>query len=268
MSIVALSDALDGGAFGGKAVQLAAALRAGLPVPGGFALSCQAVEAVASGDVELLGTLAGECTLDRPHAVRSSAVGEDSEAASFAGAHLTVLGACGLAAIAVAVRQVHASGVDPSTRVYREQLGLDDASPMAVVVQQLVDADVAGVLFTRNPVTGAAERVIEASWGLGEAVVSGAVTPDHYVLDESGVLQQMVPGEKDVALRRTEHGTVEVAVPAHLVSTPCLGAPELAGLNQLALACDTVFGSSEHDIEFAFRAGKLFLLQRRAITGG
>lgn len=267
MSLVALADATDPAAYGGKAVQLGAALRAGLPVPGGFALSCAVVEAVASGAVEVLSPLEGTCTEDRPHAVRSSAIGEDSEAASFAGTHLTVLGVCGLADLAQAVRQVHASGADSGARAYRARLALDDVAAMAVVVQELVDADVAGVLFTRNPVTGASERVIEASWGLGEAVVSGLVTPDHYVLDETGRLRDQALGEKDVAIRRTREGTVEVAVPDHLVTAPCLGATELAKLSDLANACDDVFGSSEHDIEFAFRAGTLYLLQRRAITG-
>jgi pyruvate,water dikinase len=268
VSVVPLAEATDPGAYGGKAVQLGAALRAGLAVPGGFALSCGAVDAVASGDVDVLAPLTDVCTHDRPHAVRSSAVGEDSEAASFAGAHLTVLGVCGVAAVAQAVRQVHASGFDARARVYRERLGLDTRAQMAVVVQELIDADAAGVLFTRNPVTGAAERVIEASWGLGEAVVSGLVTPDHFVLDRAGRLQHLVVGEKDVAIRQDGQGTVEVTVPEHLVATPCLGAAELAALDGLATTCDVVFGSAEHDIEFAFRSGTVFLLQRRAITGG
>lgn len=268
MSVVALADAIDPTAYGGKAVQLGAALRAGLPVPSGFALSWDAVDAVVSGAADVLAPLAQACLEDRPHAVRSSAVGEDSQAASFAGAHLTVLAAYGLDAVAEAVRQIHASGLAPVARAYRTQLGLDDTNLMAVVVQDLIDADAAGVLFTRNPVTGATELVIEASWGLGEAVVAGLVTPDRYVLDPAGRLQDMVPGEKDVAIRRTGPRTSEVAVPDHLIAAPCLGAAELEALHDLARVCDMVFGSTEHDIEFAFRDGTVFLLQRRAITRG
>lgn len=268
MSVVALADATDPGAYGGKAVQLGCAVRAGLPVPAGFALSYDDVEAVASGEVELLAPLADALTGDRPHAVRSSAVGEDSEDASFAGAHLTVLGVCGAAAVVEAVRQVRASVVGSGARAYRDRLGLDDVALMGVVVQRLVDAEVAGVLFTRNPITGAAQHVIEASWGLGEAVVSGLVTPDHYVLDQRGQLLELVPGEKDLAIRRTAEGTVEVPVPDHLIAAPCLLPSDLALLHGLASACDEVFGSCGHDIEFAFRSGTLFLLQRRAITGG
>ena len=268
MSIVALADATDPGAYGGKAVELCRALRAGLPVPDGFALSCSVVEAVASGDVGVLAPLTHVCTPDRPQAVRSSAVGEDSEAASFAGTHLTVLGVCGATGLGEAVRRVHASGVDAGARAYRTRLGLPQAPRMAVVVQELVDPDVAGVLFTRNPVTGAAELVVEASWGLGEAVVSGLVTPDHYVLDPAGELRDVTLGDKDVAVRRTGDRVEEVAVEPHLVGAPCLNSGQLAALHHLAETCDAAFGSTGHDIEFAFRHGELFLLQRRAITGG
>ena len=266
MRVVALKEATDPGEYGGKAVQLGTALRAGLPVPDGFALSCHTVEAVVAGDSDVLQPLEGTCTQDRPHAVRSSAVGEDSQEVSFAGTHLTVLGARGVQAVAEAIRGVHASGLGAGAGAYRVRLGLDENTGMAVVVQKLIDADAAGVLFTRNPVTGAAELVIEASWGLGEAVVSGLVTPDHYVLDQTGALQGLVPGEKDLAIRWTRQGTSEVAVPDHLIAEPCLGATELAALHNLATACDSVYGSTEHDIEFAFSAGTVFLLQRRPIT--
>jgi pyruvate,water dikinase len=266
VSVVALKEAMNPGTYGGKAVQLGTAMRAGLPVPDGFALSCDTVEAVVSGHSDVLVPLEGACTQDRPHAVRSSAVGEDSQAASFAGTHLTVLGACGVQAVAEAVRGVHASGLDAGAGAYRTRLGLDEMILMAVVVQELIDADAAGVLFTRNPVTGAAELIIEASWGLGEAVVSGLVTPDHYILGHTGELRDLVLGEKDLAIRWTGQGTSEVAVPEHLIGEPCLGATELAALHDLVSACDTVYGSTEHDIEFAFSAGMVFLLQRRPIT--
>jgi pyruvate,water dikinase len=139
---------------------------------------------------------------------------------------------------------------------------------MGVVVQELVDADVAGVLFTRDPVTGAAELVVEASWGLGEAVVGGLVTPDHYRLDAAGRLRDRRVGEKDLAVRRDAGATVEVPVPAALVHAPCLGDRELAALRGLAAACDDAFGPGGHDVEFAFRGGALFLLQRRPVAGG
>jgi pyruvate,water dikinase len=175
----------------------------------------------------------------------------------------------GFAALVQAVRQVHASGRDPGAQAYRARLGLERTSRMAVVVQELVDANVAGVLFTRNPVTGAAERVIEASWGLGEAVVSGLVTPDQYRLAATGRLLERSLGEKDLQIRRSASGGTEQApVAPELIYAPCLGDAEVAALHALATACDRVFGSPDHDIEFAFRGGGVFLLQRRPITSG
>ena len=98
--------------------------------------------------------------------------------------------------------------------------------------------------------------------------MSGLVTPDHYVLDRTGALREVVLGEKDLAVRRTGGGTQEVPVPDHLIGAPCLDTTQLAVLHDLATACDTVFGPTGHDIEFAFRNGTVHLLQRRSITGG
>ena len=264
-----LAEATDAAAFGGKATQLGAAIRAGLPVPAGFALSFEQVEATACGDPAALAALQALDLGSTPCAVRSSAIGEDTGATSFAGTHLSVLGVCGFAAVAQAVRQVHASGRDPGAQAYRARLGLERTSRMAVVVQELVDANVAGVLFTRNPVTGAAERVIEASWGLGEAVVSGLVTPDQYRLAPTGRLLERSLGEKDLQIRRSACGGMkQVPVTPELICAPCLGDGELAALHALATACDRVFGSPDHDIEFAFRGRAVFLLQRRPITSG
>jgi pyruvate, water dikinase len=262
-----LADVTDPMAFGGKAVALGSAMRAGLPVPNGVALSVDTVEAVVRADPDDVPALHSVCARGGPRAVRSSAVGEDSVGASFAGAHCTVLGVCDPEAVVAAVRRVHASADAPQARAYRAQLGLGPAR-MGVVVQELVPADVAGVLFTRNPVTGAAERVIEASWGLGEAVVAGLVVPDRYRLDVRGRVLERVTGEKDVAVRAGPGGAREIAVDDAEVHAPCLDDAQLAELHALAEACDAVYGTGDHDIEFAFHAGAVFLLQRRPITGG
>jgi pyruvate,water dikinase len=204
-----------------------------------------------------------------PWAVRSSAIGEDSAGASFAGTHLSVLGVVGTAAVRDAVRRVHDSAHEPSAVAYREQHGLDPAPRMAVVLQEMVASEVAGVLFTRNPVTGAQERLIEASWGLGEIVVSGEVTPDQYRLSPDGIPLERTTGEKDIALRLGADGRVEKQeVPPELVGAPCLDDERLAALHALAAACDSAFGVEDHDIEFAFAGERLFLLQRRPITHG
>ena len=260
---VALIAADDPSIYGGKAVQLGMALRAGLAVPEGVALGWPDVDAVAAGQASL-----DDVALPSPCSVRSSAVDEDSADASFAGAHLTFLGVEGCAAVRDAVAAVRASACDPGALAYRAKLGLDASPRMAVVVQRLIDSDVAGVMFTRNPMTGADERVIEASWGLGEAVVAGLVAPDHWVLDASGRMTTFIAGEKDIAIRRTASGTAEEPVDSSLIEVPCLDGTQLAALHELATTCDRVYGARGHDIEFAFAGDDLYLLQRRPITRG
>nr|CAA9364353.1 MAG: Phosphoenolpyruvate synthase [uncultured Nocardioidaceae bacterium] len=269
--ITSLADAVDENVFGGKAVQLGAAIRNRLPVPAGYALSPEVVEAIARGDPAAIGDLDRVSVELGLSAVRSSALDEDSLDASFAGAHLSVLAVSGLDAMAAAVRAVHGSGRDPGAQSYRVKLGLPLNTRMAVVIQVLIDAEMAGVLFTRNPVSGADERVIEASWGLGEAVVSGMVTPDSYRVARGGAVIERRLGEKDVAIRavsdpKAETTTEEVSVRPDLVEVFCLGEAELAALDLLASQCERVYGSTGHDIEFAFSNGQLFLLQRRPIT--
>lgn len=268
-TLTPLAAATDPGAFGGKAAQLAAALGSGLPVPNGFALSWAAVQAVVGGDRRALTWLdaLGDAG---PWAVRSSAIGEDSAEASFAGTHLTLLGVVGLESLLGAINQVHDSAHDEAAAVYRRQHRLDPAPRMAVVLQPMIASEVAGVLFTKNPVTGANERVIEASWGLGETVVSGLVSPDQYRLaPDDGRLLDRWAGEKDVALRLQVDGTVaETHVIAGLIEAWCLAEEQLRHLHQLAALCDRVFGTTEHDIEFAFADDRLHLLQRRPITHG
>ena len=270
--VAPLSAADDAGRFGGKAAQLAAARRAGLPVPDGWALGWDEVEALVLQETcapEVDAALRAAVSGCGPVAVRSSAVGEDSREASFAGTHLTVLGLLGGQAVVDAVRRVHASAVDPGALAYRDRLAVDGAIRMGVVVQEMVDAEVAGVLFTRNPLTGADELVIEASWGLGEAVVSGLVTPDHVRADLDGTVLERVIGEKDVAVRLTSDGaTEETAVPADVATMPCLRDEEVQELHRLVRACNEVYADTAHDIEFAFVGDTPYLLQRRPITHG
>lgn len=268
-ALTPLAEADDPESFGGKSAQLCAALRAGLPVPEGFALDWKGVNAFVAGEAAALDAVlavADEC----PWAVRSSAIGEDSADASFAGTHVSVLGVVGSEAVRYAVHQVHDSALDEAAAEYRRQRGLDPTPRMAVVLQRMVAADVAGVMFTRNPVSGVAERVIEASWGLGEMVVSGRVTPDQYRLaPQDGRLLERFPGEKDLALHLLPDGTVaESEISGELVEACCLDEGKLDGLHRLAERCDQVFGTSEHDIEFAFAGDRLHLLQRRPITHG
>ena len=267
MKPAALTEQLDEGRFGGKAAQLAAATRAGLPVPAAVALPVGFVDAVAAGDREARQQLrAIFATLADPVAARSSAVGEDSEQASFAGQHLTRLNLLSEPELVDAVCAIWDSARSPSALVYRERLGLPREPRMAVVVQELVDADSAGVLFSRNPLDGSDELVIEAAWGLGEAVVAGLVTPDRFRLSRDGGVVERIAALKDVALRiDPEGGTRQTDVPDELARALCLDDDQLAALYELALRCDEVFGGS-HDLEWAFASGRLYLLQRRTLT--
>jgi pyruvate,water dikinase len=261
-----LADAGREAAFGGKAAALARALRAGLPVPDGLALAAPFVDAVGEGDAAALAVLAALPVPPDPLAVRSSAVGEDSADASFAGQHATVLNVGGGEAVLDAVRQVWRSARTPSALDYRRRLGVAGPPRMGVVVQQLAAAEVAGVLFTRNPVTGADERVIEAAWGLGEAVVQGRVVPDRYRLDRDGTVLERTLGRMPVVVRPAAGGSVaEEALADDLVGVPVLDDARLLGLHRLALACERVWEGA-HDIEWAFADGGVVLLQRRPVT--
>lgn len=263
-------------ALGGKAVQLGAAIRAGLPVPEGVVLPAPLVDAVAADRrsviADLRGLLAGLVDHDHGVAVRSSAIGEDSAAASFAGQHLTVLGVTTIDALLDAVRRVHASAHAPAALAYRARMGVVGAPRVAVVIQRMVDAECAGVLFTRDPVSGADVRVIECAWGLGEAVVSGLVVPERHRVDRAGRVLSRDAGCKDVRLRvRPRHaggGTEELPVDEIHARAFCLDATRLARLEALAARCEAVFHGI-HDLEFAFTAhpgDTLHLLQRRTIT--
>jgi phosphoenolpyruvate synthase/pyruvate phosphate dikinase len=267
--VVPFAKARETSLYGSKAVGLGDAARQRLPVPPGVALSGDLVEAVASGDDKATEkVLKAVAALSPPFAVRSSAVDEDSAAASFAGQHLTVLNVHSVADVPGAVRQVWWSANSDAAVTYRQRVGLFTRPSVGVVVQALLNPDVADVMFTEHPVTGADERLIEASWGLGEAVVAGLVVPDHFRLDRSGRVLERKPGRKRIAIRSLPNGgTFEQQVPPVQVSALCLDDIQLAALGDLALRCEQVYGP-RRDIEWALQSGALYLLQCRAITTG
>ncbi len=267
--VVPFTSARETSLYGSKAVGLGDAARHGLPVPPGVALSGDLVEAVASGEDRAIETVAKAiATLTPPFAVRSSAVDEDGAAASFAGQHLTVLNVHSPADVPGAIREVWWSANSDSAITYRQRVGLFTRPSVGVVVQTLLNPGVAGVMFTENPVTGADERLIEASWGLGEAVVAGLVIPDHFRLDRSGQVLERKVGRKQVAIRSLPNGgTFEEQVSPVQVNQLCVDDAQLAALGALALQCEKVYGP-RRDIEWAFQDGTLYLLQCRAVTTG
>ena len=268
MTALELAEVRHDAEHGGKAAQLGAALRAGLPVPPGFALAHDHVDAISHDPAHpsVRHVTDAFMALGGPVAVRSSAIGEDGASASFAGQHATVLGVVCAQTLVAAIKKVRASAHAPSAMAYRKRLGLDAAPRMGVVVQRLVDADKAGVLFTKNPMTGHDERVIEASWGLGEAVVAGLVTPDRYRVTRDARIVERAAGDKDLAIRlRADGGTHEVEIDAERATALCLDDADLNALHQLALRCEG-HAKAPIDLEFAFVGDALYLLQQRAIT--
>ena len=264
---VRFKDADDESLYGGKAVSLGTALRVGLPAPDGYALDVALVEVVARNDKSAIDRVRPIFDDLAPSlAVRSSAVGEDSTDASFAGQHLTVLNVTNSDAMIHAIKAVHASAHAESALAYREKMEIPGPPQIAVAVQQLIHSEMAGVMFTRNPVTQEAERYIEASWGLGEVIVAGLVVPDSFRIAADGSILEETIGEKDIKLVCTDNGsTAEVPVDQDRIEAPCLNARHLQQLHELASACQGVYG--QHlDIEWAFFEGKVYLLQCRAIT--
>jgi pyruvate,water dikinase len=251
---------------GGKGASLAAMTAAGLPVPPGFVVPAHVLEqAVDSARLRELAraqdsgsaqTLVRESEPPReaiadaygrlgggPVAVRSSASAEDSDTASFAGQQETYLHVSGAAEVCARVVECWASFFTERALFYRARKGSLDDLAMAVVVQRMVDPEKSGVLFTVDPVQRRRDRMVaEAVRGLGEQVVSGAVTPDHYVLDRTGAVKR----------EQLQDGGV-------------LTAAELVRLATLGRGLEERFGGPQ-DIEWAIAGGEIYLLQSRPVT--
>ncbi|MDA0256152.1 MAG: PEP/pyruvate-binding domain-containing protein [Chloroflexi bacterium] len=213
--------------------------------------------------------LADRCADPQPAvAVRSSAIDEDGAAASFAGQHETFLNIVGAEAVVASIVRCWASLDSASASSYREQRGVDAVeAKMGVVVQDLVPADVSGVAFSAHPVSGARDEVVlNASWGLGESVVSGSVTPDSFVVRKgSDEITGREIAAKERMTVRTDGGTREVPVPRIMRSAPSLRDEQIAEVARVAVALEAALRVPV-DIEWAFAGDTLFLLQCRPIT--
>jgi pyruvate,water dikinase len=282
---------------GGKGSSLARMAALGLPVPPGFVVPANALaDALPDGGADLrrlaeardaeaaqalietveLAPALREAVLrayaalgegDAPVAVRSSACAEDSEAASFAGQQETFLHVRGGDQVRARIRDCWASFFSERALFYRSQKGSLADLGMAVVVQRMVQADVAGVLFTCDPVRGRRDRmVVEAVLGLGEAAVSGAVTPDHYVLKRDGTVRKAQVHEQPYAIVADEGGGV-----AERALSPDEGGARKAG-DELLAKLARLGDDLEHrigvpqDIEWAVQDGELYVLQARPVT--
>ena len=265
-----LAECRERSLVGGKAINLGNLIRAGFSVPGGFVVTTaayrgahgQGMGGVLAEEIRAAYRRMGSPTV----AVRSSATAEDLSDASMAGQYETFLDVTGEDGLLEAVRSCWASLDSPRTRSYLAEHGIEMCGvAMAVVVQGLVPAEVAGVLFCANPRTGSRrEMLIEASWGLGESVVSGRVQPDVLRVDrETGRVIEARVADKQVYLKAGDHG--ERPVEEALRKEPCLCSADVTKLWELGRRAEDHFGSPQ-DIEWAIHDGQLYLLQSRPIT--
>ncbi len=210
-----------------------------------------------------------EALNEPPVAVRSSALGEDSHDATHAGQQESFLWVRGVEQVCDAVRDCWVSLYTARAISYRAELGQSEQA-MGVTVQEMVDAEVSGVMFTCNPVSGDPSMVaVNASWGLGIAVVGGETTPDDFLV--SKVTGEVV--RRTVSAKEIEYvpdpagrGAVRVEVPPERREEPCLDEAGLAALVDVAKRIEGHFGSHQ-DIEWAIsRDGSLLVLQSRPVT--
>ncbi|GAB3096145.1 PEP/pyruvate-binding domain-containing protein [Isoptericola nanjingensis] len=249
-------------AHGAKAAGLGALRRAGLPVPVGVVVppSLEDVDlrAAVDGALDALGRRSAV-------AVRSSATDEDGPRASAAGQYETVLGVTGASDVVAALLACRASAVGPRVTAYRAATSGapaagTPAADVAVVVQRLVDARAAGVLFT-----GGGRTVVEGSWGLGESVVQGTVDPDRWTVVAGRVVEHRT-GDKRTRVDRSPGGTRTRDVPAADRDRPCLDDDAVLRLAALGRQVADLRGGPQ-DVEWAVDdAGTAWLLQARPVT--
>jgi pyruvate,water dikinase len=290
---------------GGKGASLGRMRGAGMPVPPGFVVTAAALRdsLIRHGVIEKVEELAASFgTGDNGHvaaqiqgivagaamwaelaeeiaeayaglgqnafvAVRSSACAEDSESASFAGQQETFLNVIGAERVVDKVTECWASYFTERALFYRQKKGSLADLGMAVVVQKQISSDKSGVMFTTDPIRRRADQmVIEAALGLGEALVSGLVTPDNYVARRDGRLKRARVGRQDMMIvRKADGGTMTVDLDEETATSQVLDEEEIARLVAVGVQIEEAVGAPQ-DIEWAFEEGELFVLQSRPIT--
>ena len=202
-------------------------------------------------------------------AIRSSATAEDLPGASFAGQQDTYLNICGETAVLDHIRRCWASLWTDRAITYRHKKGFDQNKVyVAVIVQAMIEAESSGVLFTANPVTSCLhESVINASWGLGEAIVSGLVTPDTFIVNKNSgkVLQHQIAPKEVMVRSARDGGAEEVSMGDHKRMLPAISDRQAAYLAALGAQIEGTFGAPQ-DVEWAYAGDSWYVLQSRPIT--
>jgi len=276
MNLLWLGDpkSFDPALVGGKAANLSRLARMYHRVPDGFSLPVTLMDEAHPLDLRdeitcaISDLMACHSLPDFIAAVRSSAVDEDGATASFAGQHETYLNIVGAEAIIQAVARCWESARSEHALDYRRQQGLSVERPqIAVLVQQLVASDVSSVVFSANPITGNRDEImINASWGLGESIVGGTVTPDTFIVRKSDLaITNRLVADKQRMTISASGGTREVDVPRFLRNSTSLNDEQLIEMAKLALTLETTMGHPV-DVECAYAGGELYLLQCRPIT--
>lgn len=257
---------------GGKGGSLGEMTQASIPVPPGFVITTEvyqqyhnAFDIPESLQTEILQKF-DELKLDRV-AVRSSAIAEDSADTSWAGQFETILNV-GRDNLIEAIYDCWRSASSEIVRGYAEHNQVsEDKLALAVVVQQMIASDVAGVAFCKNPVTGdKSEIMIEACWGLGEMLVQGMVTPDNYIINKSDLsIKAKRVSTQDKKMVNTDAGTAEIDVDVAEQSEQKLSDDKIKELSELVVKIEQHYGSPQ-DIEWALANDKLYILQSRPIT--
>ncbi|MGC5327731.1 PEP/pyruvate-binding domain-containing protein [Brevibacillus sp. SYSU BS000544] len=276
--IIPFSEAQAEDAIGGKAKNLVLLYQSQFPVPKGFIIKSYAFELIHhknQGPHLIISELlrqeieeAYQKYVTPPVVVRSSCATEDLELASFAGQYETILSITS-DNLLESIKRCWLSIYQDHAQSYLTQRfsQVDEAPAMSIIVQELVNADVAGVIFSKNPITGNGnEIVINSNFGLGEAVGSGLVTPDFFILSKQGTsIRKMVLGEKECKIVHKQDGTHSVATTPEEKSSFSLRSEQLHELQKVTVAIETLFGHPV-DLEFAYKQGKLYILQARQIT--
>ncbi len=217
-----------------------------------------------------LAELVGASVLRDPPfvAVRSSATAEDLPDASFAGQQATYIYVKGPDAVIEHVKKCWASLFTARATYYRAKQGFDHMKVgLAAVVQKMVDSEVSGIMFTAHPVTGEPKIIIEAGWGQGEALVSGMVTPDRYIVDKNTfqILEKHIAEQKEMIVRGPGGGSQKVEVPPDMRKKQKLPDDKIVALAKIGAQIEKHYGHPQ-DIEWAMEKGRLYIVQSRNIT--
>jgi pyruvate,water dikinase len=247
---------------GNKAFRLTRLLQAGLPVPSFFCVPASDLAEIGVGEIEA----ALPQISFRSVAVRSSALDEDDSTASSAGIYVTRLNVTNAERIKKALQEILESASSPAARTYRIRHQLSSTPGIAAIVQNLVIPISAGVLFTRDPLGGTDQIVVEGSWGLGEGIVSGLVQPDRWILSRTGdIISAKIANKAAAVVPEINGGTFQTSVESYQRSLPCLSGERLQELFRLAVESERLFGEPQ-DIEWAADPNRVWLLQSRPIA--